>query len=117
MEYNNIISIGGQVFKVSVANTLEKIQKGLMFQTELPENSGMLFIYKYEDYHWIWMKNTYIPLDVVWFDENKIVIHKQKLYPGDLKKVTPPEKSKYILEVAANTFNGSVGDIMLFNKE
>ena len=60
MEYNNIISIGGQVFKVSVANTLEKIQKGLMFQTELPENSGMLFIYKYEDYHWIWMKNAQI---------------------------------------------------------
>ena len=51
-----------------------------MFQTRLPKNSGMLFIYNSEDYHWIWMKNTYIPLDVVWFDENKIVIHKQKLY-------------------------------------
>ena len=117
MKFNNTISIGKQTFKVSLAKTIEQIQKGLMFQTELPKNSGMLFIYSYEDYHWIWMKNTYIPLDVIWFDENKIVIHKQKLYPGDLKKATPTVKSKYILEVAANTFNGSVGDIMLFNKE
>ena len=117
MKYNNTIFIGKQVFKVTLAKTYEQIQKGLMFQTELPENSGMLFIYSSEDYHWIWMKNTYIPLDVVWFDKYKIVIQKQKLYPGDLKKVTPPEKSKYILEVTADTFTGSIGDIMLFNKE
>tara|TARA_R100000152_G_C6724059_1_gene149586 strand:- start:66 stop:425 length:360 start_codon:yes stop_codon:yes gene_type:complete len=117
MIFNNIISIGKQTFNVSLAKKTEEIQKGLMFQTELPKNSGMLFIYRYEDYHWIWMKNTYIPLDVIWFDENRIVVHKQTLYSGSLKKVTPPEKSKYILEVAANTFDGNVGDIMLFNKE
>ena len=96
MKFNNTIFVGTQSFNVQLAKTDEQIQRGLMFQTELPKKCGILFSYNQEDYYSIWMKNTYIPLDVVWFDENKIVIHKEKLYPGDLKKVTPPEKSKYI---------------------
>ena len=115
MKYNNTISIGSQTFNVKLAKTNEQIQKGLMFQTELPKNCGMLFVYDLEDYYSIWMKNTYIPLDVVWFDENRIVTFKKKLYPGDLTQVSSPQKSKYILEVAANTFIGDIGDVMLFN--
>ena len=63
------------------------------------------------------MKNTYIPLDVVWFDENKRVTFKKKLYPGDLTQITSPKKTKYILEVEADTFNGNIGDIMSFIEE
>ena len=117
MKFNNTIFVGTQSFNVQLAKTDEQIQRGLMFQTELPKKCGILFSYNQEDYYSIWMKNTYIPLDVVWFDENKRVTFKKKLYPGDLTQITSPKKTKYILEVEADTFNGNIGDIMSFNKE
>jgi len=120
MKYSKTIYIGEQKFKVYATDKTSEIETGLMHQLELPENSGMLFIYDDSAYHGIWMKNIYIPLDVIWFDENKVVIDKATLLPEDINNNVimvkyPIGKSKYVLEIDGDTFKGSIGDVMKFN--
>ena len=62
------IEINGNVYTVEIANTQEKRSKGLMFRKSLPADSGMLFVFSYEDYRYFYMKNTLIPLDIAFFD-------------------------------------------------
>jgi uncharacterized protein len=52
---------------VEVADTPEKEAKGLMFRTELPQNQGMLFVFAEPQLLYFWMKNTKIPLDILYF--------------------------------------------------
>src|SRR5215813_9665132 len=52
-------------FTVEIANTDEERSKGLMFRRELPEGRGMLFDFKQDVNASMWMKNTYIPLDMI----------------------------------------------------
>ena len=56
---------GVHVFAVELASTPEQQAKGLMFRRELPEGQGMLFDFHREQPTSFWMKNTYIPLDMI----------------------------------------------------
>jgi uncharacterized protein len=56
---------GVQIFGVEMAVTPEEQAKGLMFRRELPEKQGMLFDFRREQPTSFWMKNTYIPLDMI----------------------------------------------------
>jgi uncharacterized protein len=56
---------GVQIFGVEMAVTPEEQARGLMFRRELPEKQGMLFDFQREQPTSFWMKNTYIPLDVI----------------------------------------------------
>src|SRR5246500_2425401 len=56
---------GVQVFAVEMASTPEEQAKGLMFRRQLPEGQGMLFDFHEEQPTSFWMKNTYIPLDMI----------------------------------------------------
>jgi uncharacterized protein len=56
---------GVHVFSVELANTDEQRARGLMFRKELPEGTGMLFDFEREADVSMWMKNTYIPLDMI----------------------------------------------------
>jgi len=61
-----IASKGGvHVFAVEMASTPAEQAKGLMFRHELPEGQGMLFDFHHEQPTSFWMKNTYIPLDMI----------------------------------------------------
>jgi len=61
-----IASKGGvHVFAVEMASTPAEQAKGLMFRRELPEGQGMLFDFHHEQPTSFWMKNTYIPLDMI----------------------------------------------------
>jgi uncharacterized membrane protein (UPF0127 family) len=61
-----IASKGGvHVFAVEMASTPEEQAKGLMYRRELPEGQGMLFDFHHEQPASFWMKNTYIPLDMI----------------------------------------------------
>lgn len=58
-----------------VADTSNKRAQGLMYRTAMEENHGMLFIFPELGYWTFWMKNTKIPLDILWLDKNGTIIH------------------------------------------
>lgn len=63
-----VVMPSGAVYKVELARTPEEQQRGLMFRESLPERTGMLFLFEDDDPHKFWMKNTMIPLDMIWMD-------------------------------------------------
>lgn len=81
---------------VKVSKTPKELKKGLMFVKHLNENEGMLFKYPNIDNHKFWMKNTFIPLDVIYFDENYRVIgfiENNKPHDLTIKGINKPSKS------------------------
>tara|TARA_B100000035_G_C20852837_1_gene488220 strand:- start:92 stop:535 length:444 start_codon:yes stop_codon:yes gene_type:complete len=88
------------VFKVEIAETQEKRMEGLMFRTELDEDKGMLFIFPYPDLVNIWMKNTFLSLDIVFISEENIIVDIVKeALPLSEKIYTSKLVTKYILEI------------------
>lgn len=81
------------------AVTREEQEKGLMSRDSLPKNSGMLFIYPRPARLAFWMKNTKIPLDIIFIDEQGYVNGIDYLQPLSLDKVYSPPQTKYALEV------------------
>lgn len=104
------MSFGEQTFDVRLADTDETRAKGLMNVKSMSDDDGMLFVFDEENYHGIWMKNTYIPLDVVWINESGTIVDIATLNPHDLNTRMPSKPAKYVLEVNAGTFGGKVGD-------
>ena len=102
----------------------EDAVKGLMFVKEpLLDNNGMLFdMADHPKNHSMWMKNTYIPLDIIFLDENmKIVGFKENNLPHSLKLISINKPSRYVLEMNAGSVkknNLIIGErISFFKKE
>ncbi len=89
---------------VELAITSEQRQKGLMFRTSLPENEGMLFVFPEEAIQNFWMKNTPIPLDVAFFDEEGYLIEYQSMEPNSETIHQSSEPAKYALEMNQGWF-------------
>jgi hypothetical protein len=64
------ITIHGKQYKVTEIYSTKEKEKGLMNRTSLPENEGMLFCYDPPEDVSFWMKNTLIPLDIVFINED-----------------------------------------------
>jgi len=64
------VELGGETFKVEIADTAEKQALGLMFRDSMPDDEGMIFIFPNEAPRSFWMKNTRIPLDIMYFDKD-----------------------------------------------
>ena len=87
---------------VEIARTPEQQQRGLMFRKQLAARRGMLFIYDREEEHPFWMKNTYIPLDMIFIGKDRRVVgvvHNAEPLTETSRRVDAP--STYILEVNA----------------
>ena len=87
---------------VEVVSNDEDRARGLMFRRHLKPDAGMLFVYRFEDNHAFWMKNTYIPLDMIHFShDKKIVGYIENAQPHDLSSQSIHKPSQYVLEVNA----------------
>jgi uncharacterized membrane protein (UPF0127 family) len=85
---------------VELARTDAERMKGLMYRTELAPDAGMLFLFDESAAHEFWMKNTFIPLDMIFIAEDgRISGIVARAVPGDLTPRTAGGPSRYVLEV------------------
>lgn len=96
------IEIGDKEYNVEVARTEEEKIKGLQEKESLGENEGMLFIYDEPQELAFWMKDTAIPLDIVFIDEGGEVISVQQGQPYD-ETLLEEDGVMYVLEVNQNS--------------
>lgn len=96
---------------IEVAKTNEERAKGLSNRSKLDQNLGMLFIFDKNSKPTFWMKDTKIPLDIIWISNNKIIGIDKNIQPelnkkdSELKKYPAPSVIDYVLEV-----NGGFSD-------
>jgi len=102
------LELAGQDYRLEIADTQERRRQGLMFRDALPPGRGMLFVYPVSGDYRIWMKNTRIPLAVLWIDGEARIRHKALLRPC-LRDPCPveasPVPSRYILELPASAWS------------
>ena len=110
------VIINEKSFNVEIAdNQIERAQ-GLMFRKELEENSGMLFLFESSGKHSFWMKNTLIPLDMIWIDENfEIAYIYENAQPCEetCSSIAPDKNARYVLEINSGLvekYNFKVGE-------
>jgi uncharacterized protein len=108
------IKIDSKILDVQIAETDAQHIRGLMFQNELPDDQGMIFVFDQEQVVPIWMLNMQFPLDIIWFDADGNVVHIEKNVPpckSALETATctvqnaDGKKAKYVLEVIAGFVN------------
>ncbi|MBF0595379.1 MAG: DUF192 domain-containing protein [Candidatus Omnitrophica bacterium] len=109
-------------FQSEVMSTPEGREKGLMYRASLAEDQGMLFIFDEPAEYSFWMKNMSFPIDMVWLDQDKRVVHVELGVPPCEKDpcpvYSPQSKALYVLEVAAGQADESgiqTGDQLRWN--
>ena len=91
-------------FSVEIARRPKQHAQGLMFRRRMPVDSGMLFLYRYAEPARMWMKNTYIPLDLLYIDGvGKIVGFHQRAIPQSLEVMSSKKPVNAVLELNAGT--------------
>ncbi|TDR23553.1 DUF192 domain-containing protein [Marinicella litoralis] len=118
------VTINDITFAVELADDDNKRALGLMYRKEMADDDGMLFIFPDSQMRAFWMKNTLIPLDILYFDANKKIV--------SISENTPPCKNtssrcpnypslkptKYVLEINAGLsekYGFKAGDEMIIN--
>jgi uncharacterized membrane protein (UPF0127 family) len=99
------VELKGKRFTVEVAESQEKQALGLMFRESMPDDHGMVFIFPAEGMRSFWMKNTKIPLDIFYFDEDLKLVNVSENTPPCRSSRCPGYPStgpaKYVLELNA----------------
>lgn len=106
------IKLGDKEYNVKEAKTQEEKEKGLMNVKELPSNEGMIFYYDEPDLVEIWMKNTLIPLDIIYINEDQEVIAVEHGQPED-DTLLGHNDTMYVVEVNQGS-NIKKGDTLEF---
>jgi uncharacterized membrane protein (UPF0127 family) len=95
----------GQVLQAEVMVKDEDRAMGLMFRPSLPADRGLLFLFEDLDFHGIWMKNCRFPIDIVWLDEERRVVHLAEAVPpckaDPCPVYQPMKKAAYVVEINA----------------
>ena len=102
---------------VFLASTKKEKEIGLMNVKNLPFNQGMLFYFDNLDYRSFWMKNTYIPLDLIFILNDKIIDIKVNNIPLSLDSIKSSKKCNLVLEVNKDYtkyYNIKIGDVVRY---
>jgi len=103
---------------IEIADTDFDIQTGLMYRNSMENTQGMLFIFDEESERFFYMKNTKIPLDLIYINANRNIVSFQKdAKPFDESSLPSNAPAKYVLEINAglvDTWSLSVGDRIKF---
>lgn len=102
------VNVGDKTYKCKLAKSEEDKRQGLMDVENLPPDEGMLFVWDSADTQQMWMKNTYVPLDMIAINDNDEVIMVYPAQPLSEELITFMG-AKYILEVNQNS-GVQVGD-------
>ena len=118
VEKQNQACFKNYCFNIELAVTSEERSNGLMFRENLDFKKGMLFIFEREGKYSFWMKNTLIPLDIIWINKNKeVVFISENIQPckeNPCPIIEPTKNAKYVLEI-----NGGISkkiDLAVGNK-
>ncbi len=96
------VDFGKVKIKAELADTYLKRVNGLMFHKTLAEDGGMLFVFDSPGRHAIWMMNMSFPIDIMWLDEEKEIVHVvEDAQPCFMScpAYAPPKNAKYVIEV------------------
>lgn len=96
------LTLNGKLYHIEIADTPNRKSRGLMFRESIKRNAGMLFPYDTPVHLNIWMKNTLIPLGVLWLDNEARIIYRKILPPcrvANCPSFGPEQPSSYALEL------------------
>lgn len=95
----------GELITAELADTWSERARGLSNRDSLAENHGMLFIFESAALHTFWMKNTRIPLDIIWLNDGQVVdvATLQPERDGDIPQHTPRGAANAVLELNAGS--------------
>ena len=117
----NWVELKGKRFGVEIADDEAERARGLMFRDEMAADHGMLFVHEGEEPQSYWMKNTRIPLDIIYFDHDRKLVSVAHAPPCSLGDNCPPFPSEgpalYVLELNAGTveaLGAKAGDELKF---
>lgn len=105
---------------IEIADDEYSTQTGLMYRKSMKNSQGMLFIFPNSDYRSFYMKNTEIPLDIIYISEDRHIVNIQKnAKPFNETSLPSEAPAKYVLEVnggLSDTWNLEKGDYIEFSK-
>ncbi len=107
------IKINNLLSNIEVASNPNDRRNGLMFRKSLPEDHGMFFVWEYRKRQCMWMRNTYIPLNVAFIDTKGKILEIYEMLPLSEDSICSKKRVKYALEVNLDWFkrnNVQVGD-------
>lgn len=115
----NTLKIGDIVLNIEIADTAEERELGLSGREPLAMNEGLLFVFEKEGKYGFWMKDMNFPIDIVWIDRDKKIIHiESNVSPDSYPKVFYPTlESLFVLETRAGFFEENkieIGDLTEF---
>lgn len=105
-------------FRVEVADSEKERRIGMMFRRDVPEGTGMLFLFEDNVERRFWMKNTFVPLDIIFIRDDGVIVNiTHNATPHSLKLLESGAKAKAALEIAggeARRKNINIGDRIIY---
>ena len=109
------ISIESLFSKIEVVSNSQERKLGLMYRENLPYDNAMFFIWEYKKRQCMWMRNTYIPLNVAYLDSSGKILEIYDMVPLSDESVCSKKRVRYALEVNLNWFEDNnilVGNVL-----
>ena len=109
------ISIESLFSKIEVVSNSQERKLGLMYRENLPYDNAMFFIWEYKKRQCMWMRDTYIPLNVAYLDSSGKILEIYDMVPLSDESVCSKKRVRYALEVNLNWFEDNnilVGDVL-----